>query len=64
MCKMQKMLFFFTNKIRNAGNDRRKLYRNLDNLTGHKKKKSLPEGFNESELPKRFLNFLKKRYEE
>ena len=41
-CIKQRKRDYFTNKIRDAGNDMNKLYLILDNLTGCKKKKKLP----------------------
>ena len=49
---------YLMNKIKEAGNYMNKLYFILYNLTGYKKKKKLPEGFNNKELAEKYLIFF------
>ena len=54
----QRKSVFYRNKIKDVGNDMNKLYSVLDNLTGHKKKNRLPEGYNDKDLAMKFLEFF------
>lgn len=49
---------FYKDRIIQAGSNINKLYKVLDNLTGKKKKDSLPEGYTDSELASEFLNYF------
>lgn len=49
---------YYRDKTIEAGSNLNKLYNVLDNLTGSKKKHKLPEGYSDSELADRFLNFF------
>lgn len=49
---------YYREKTSLAGTNIKKLYRVLDNLTGNKRKNSLPEGYTDRELADEFLNFF------
>ena len=49
---------FYRDKTTQAGRNISKLYKVLDNLTGSKKKHRLPEGYSDSELASKFLDFF------
>ena len=49
---------YYRNKVTEAGNNIKKLYKILDGLTGYDKVQQMPEGFSNSELAREFLLFF------
>ena len=54
---------YYRRKIEEFGSDINKLYAIIDNLTGNKKKLSLPEGFSDEELAAMFSDFFETKIE-
>ena len=54
---------FYRRKINELGLDIKKLYAIIDNLTGHKKKILLPEGFSDEVLANMFSDFFESKIE-